>query len=58
MIKVNDILAFGILGIAVYTLLTIVSVQNTWVNTIGIIGSLVAIISEAMYLIQLWSKKR
>ena len=55
-VVVNDILAWGVVGISIYILMTIMEINNAWVNGIGIIGSVATILAETLYLFQAYVK--
>lgn len=53
-IRVNDFLAIGLILISIFLIASIYQTNNQIINTVGLIGSIITIIAELVYL---WQEK-
>lgn len=55
--KIGDLLAVGMLLLAVWIILFILEIKNQPINLIGLTGGIITIIVEAVFLWNIWLKK-
>jgi len=56
MIKTSDILALGMILVSI-SIISITSKESSYIKFFGVIGGIMVIISEVVYLFQAWRRK-
>lgn len=58
MAKVNDLLAWGLLGLSIWVLFFIIGIRNQLLDITGVVGSAIIILVEGYFLIKYFTRTK